>query len=935
MPDTEQATFSWAEVLKAQSYGAPPGTTGTGVTVSVDEMLARAGAAGNGNPVNEATDQAMADQGMDPSVPFSPGRPLNPYWGEGTAPRARNLATGSNITTRPRTGRVSFDTIRAVVSSYDIARICIDHRIDDIRSLKYSIVPADGVEDDVDVDVAKAKAFLKRPDGRRKFKSWLAVVLENLFKYDAAAIYKRRNRMGEVIALESVDGSTIAPLEDYEGRRPVAPAFAFTQFANGVPWVGLTDRDLIYEPYRPQENSPYGLPPIEYLLLNANTDIRFQWHFLQYFTAGTIPAGFMEAPPDLSDPDKIKEWQEVWDAVLLGDQEKLNQIRWVPAGSKYTAAKDTKFDVDFPTYLLRKTCAAFGIVPSDLGFVEDVNRANGETQMDIQFRISTLPLCEHIADIITAVLQDDLGLRVEFIFDTGGEKEDRLAEAQAMDVYIKNGTVSPDWVAETVLGLPVDKANPVPRFVFSERAGAIPLKSIIEIAGPIDPATAAPVAGSVTLATDIPPGVQVAPTGVVPQPDDLRAKRTAAHSAPADPVANVLDDEDAATGAGDTNPVAKEATAGVTASTGITGVDLQGDKDDDDDEEVAKELRRWRDNSRSRVKLGKAPRPFDSELIPPSLAGAIWPSLSVAKSRQAVDAAFERSNGTVSDRNYGTGWDRDAVAKEALPKADPAVWPGWRYDLEIAEFYSPQIEAALQDSVYDLAAAIAHAQATRGGASGPAAVEAAVEALEQFSRRNPARLAGILRELYRDAWLAGEHAAVEAAGGPARVTALADSADVAIDWSTWKPGSHAAALLVADGGLKDLLDKVDLTIKGIEQTTLDRLGNALAEALEAGDNLTTTADRLKSILDDPARAALIAHTETARAMSQASMAVYRANHQRGKRWLAEPDACPICEANADQGPIPLNRPFASGDEATPAHPRCRCATAPAQLPEEA
>ena len=66
----------------------------------------------------------------------------------------------------------------------------------------------------------------------------------------------------------------------------------------------------------------------------ANTDMRFQMYFLDFFTSGSLPAGFMEAPPDLSNAAQVQEWQETWDALMIGDQEKLRQIRWVPSGTK-------------------------------------------------------------------------------------------------------------------------------------------------------------------------------------------------------------------------------------------------------------------------------------------------------------------------------------------------------------------------------------------------------------------------------------------------------------------------------------------------------------------------------------------------------------------------------------------------------------------------
>jgi len=94
-------------------------------------------------------------------------------------------------------------------------------------------------------------------------------------------------------------------------------------------------------------------------------------------------------------------------------------------------------------------------------------------------------------------------------------------------------------------------------------------------------------------------------------------------------------------------PALKDQTAGITAATGIVGVDLVGDDADDEDddeegdaEEVQKELRRWRDNARGRIKAGRKPRQFTSTVIPTRRAASIWDSLQNASSRSEVDAAF-------------------------------------------------------------------------------------------------------------------------------------------------------------------------------------------------------------------------------------------------------------------------------------------------------
>lgn len=472
-----------------------------------------------------AIDTSLRQHGMDQSGMLTPGRPLPPAMGYSTRPRATDYPTSVNISTRNRTqwGRVPFETLRAIIGAYDVARMCINHKIDELRSMELMFQPADRVEDDVEDAIDAAKAVLAYPDRELPYESWLSKWLEGALKFDAAPLYKRRDYNGDIIGLEVVDGTTVYPYIDENGRRPEAPAPAWNQIVHGIVAGWFTKQDLIYVPYRPQDDSPFGLAPIESILITANTDIRFQWHFLQLFTDGSVPAGFMEVPPDVSDPDQVAEWQDYWDAMVMGDQAKLHQLIAVPNGAKFTQTKPAEFDPKFPEWLMKRTCAAYGVVPQDLGLVSDVNRANGETQVDIQFRVNTLPWVRYVEGILTRYLQHDIGLPVKVSLDTGRDKEDRLQEAQAHQIYVEIGAESPDEVRVEVLGKPIDKERPTPRFYSTPRLGPIPLLSIGAVAGSIDPDTYGPAKDQKAL--DQP---YVPPIGVVPAPGTTDEKASIA-----------------------------------------------------------------------------------------------------------------------------------------------------------------------------------------------------------------------------------------------------------------------------------------------------------------------------------------------------------------------------------------------------------------------
>ncbi len=571
-----------------------------------------------GPGVPPAIEAAEARAQMTPSSPFGPGEPIGPYDGYSRTPRATPFTTGVNIATRPRTHeRVSFETLKGLIDSYDVSQICINHRIDSIRSLDWKLVAMDGYSGDITDYVSLGVKALDKPDRVHYFETWLGKWLWDELAYGCGPLYRLRNRAGRCIGLLPVDVVSIAPLLDYWGLPPGAMEHgkipdanlpeAYVQYVNGLPWNWLTRADLIYEPYRLHNDSPYGRAPIESIILSANTDIRFQLYFLQRFTDGNLPAAFASSPENWT-PDQIEAFQEYWDGFMYGDQAQKHRIRWLPPGSKFAWSNEKEFTDTFSLFLMRKTAAAYHVVPSDLGFTESVNKSSGESQGDVAHRVGDLPFIRYVQRILTGFLHDDLKLPLKFTFDLGEEQDDRAEQANADKIYVDMGAVGVSELREMRYGLtdPV----PVPRYIFTERAGPIPIASLLAVAGEIDPETALPAAGA-----PLPEEVFGGTEGVLPNPPIKvmsLAEREFGPKAmpPAPPPQPVLQPGQAVQpGAA---PVAKEGegapAAGITADTGIYSYDLdRGDDDEDDDKaKVAKaELTAFNGYRRKRRKAGE------------------------------------------------------------------------------------------------------------------------------------------------------------------------------------------------------------------------------------------------------------------------------------------------------------------------------------------
>ena len=181
---------------------------------------------------------------------------------------------------------------------------------------------------------------------------------------------------------------------------------------------------------------------------------------------------------------------------------------------------------------------------------------------------------------------------------------------------------------------------------------------------------------------------------------------------------------------------------------------------------------------------------------------------------------------------------------------------------------------------------------------------------------NDKPLEQVLTQVYGSGWAYGQVDAQQQLG-----TVSADP------WADWKPGNEGAAALVDPAnGLQTLLDARGITVDGISSSMLDRIGTSLATSLSQGLGIQETANMVNELLNDPARAMVIARTETADALVQSNLDQYRTEGVGALEWLVG-DPCDVCAENDGQIVL-LGEAFPSGDTEPPAHPNCVCDIAP-------
>lgn len=472
----------------SKALALPPGAQTTSYSTEYLQALAQ----------RQQFSGAMNPLPRDPNLnaPFGPGQPLlsapiSPLLPSGRpAPRQWEYPVSWNLQTST-TRLVPWSVLRDVSDQVSVVRSCIDTCKATITSLDWSfsidsrraraLAKRSGtsnhevivdLQDKFADDIERLHQWWTRPNRGWTFTEWLSAVLEDELVCDAVALYPRMSLGGDLLGVEHVDASTIKPLLDERGATPIPPLAAYQQILFGFPrgdlsatpnedidgeyadavygpigFRGARTDTLIYKVRNRRTQGPYGFSPVEASLPAVDLWLK-RWDWLRSeYTAGVTPEMIVKVAGNMT-PEQLRQYEAVFNDDLSGRSDERHRARFLPDGfdPSYPDNAGNKFASDLDLHIIRLICAAFGVLPTSLGFTP--NRGVGsmgasghhQGEQDAQLERSTKPRASWVVDLINEISVNYLGMPPEVTFGFHGlDDEDEQKKATLLEGYVNNG----------------------------------------------------------------------------------------------------------------------------------------------------------------------------------------------------------------------------------------------------------------------------------------------------------------------------------------------------------------------------------------------------------------------------------------------------------------------------------------------------------------
>jgi len=275
---------------------------------------------------------------------------------------------------------------------------CATKRAQSVAKAKFRLFSRNASDDYTELDDHPALLVLEKPNPiETKYQYLFRTILHMDLTGDAYSYIVRDNakRIRELWSLQPefmhIVPNTDGTINRYELR-----------MGKGTPDVSFDPKEIIHFKHPSPLDPYYGASVV--MAVAQSVDINdFQHNYQRnFYKRSALPPAVLESESKL-DEQVVKRLRENFDSVY-GGEENAGRTLILENGLKYKQLGINPKDLDWLAtnrYTLQEICAIFGVPPAMLGIVEDVNRANAESQEYTYAKMTVEPLLTNIDEQLT------------------------------------------------------------------------------------------------------------------------------------------------------------------------------------------------------------------------------------------------------------------------------------------------------------------------------------------------------------------------------------------------------------------------------------------------------------------------------------------------------------------------------------------------------
>lgn len=300
------------------------------------------------------------------------------------APYATGLAR-MRVVSGYEHGRRSAGMLRHLADRNEALRTAINWRKQQVSQAEWRIVRIDNPKAAPNPKVVNAVSALFRTVNakRESLRSLLDMVVEDTLILDAGCIEKEFTVGGTIKYLWGVDGATIVPDPNWDGRDE--NAIRYRQWIQGKLITELRNEQLIYMMQNPTTHRVFGWSPVETLVNVIEAELygeKYDYELLRK----AAPPGILDIGGGLQDT-QVEVFREYWKSEILGNGDTpimgggtpdRKPVTW----TKFGFSPDELQRDKYKSWLINKIAFVFQIDKTIFGLVDDVNRSTSKTMSE-------------------------------------------------------------------------------------------------------------------------------------------------------------------------------------------------------------------------------------------------------------------------------------------------------------------------------------------------------------------------------------------------------------------------------------------------------------------------------------------------------------------------------------------------------------------------